>query len=56
MLPRFKTAAVVIALAATAGIAAFAGTRDDAGMTTSPATRTEFTPPATPKKITCVSG
>ncbi|MGR3910653.1 thioredoxin family protein [Burkholderia sp. SR8] len=37
MLPRFKTAAFVIVLAATAGLAAFAGTRDDAGMTASPA-------------------
>ena len=35
MLPRFRTAALVIALAATAGLAAFAGTRDDAGTTTS---------------------
>lgn len=37
MLPRLKTAALVIALAATAGLAAFAGTRDDAGVQASPA-------------------
>jgi thiol-disulfide isomerase/thioredoxin len=37
MLPRFKIAALVIALAATAGLAAFAGTRDDAGMPASQA-------------------
>ena len=37
MLPRLKIAALVFALAATAGLAAFAGTRDDAGMPTSQA-------------------
>jgi len=37
MLPRLKIATLVIALAATAGLAAFAGTRDDAGMPTSQA-------------------
>lgn len=35
MLPRFRTAAFVFALAATAGLAAFAGTRDEAGTMTS---------------------
>ncbi|KVW20789.1 thioredoxin family protein [Burkholderia cepacia] len=37
MLPRLKTAALVIALAATAGLAAFAGTRDEASMPASQA-------------------
>ncbi|KVQ76573.1 thioredoxin [Burkholderia multivorans] len=35
MLPRFRTAAFVFALAATAGLAAFAGTRDEASTMTS---------------------
>ncbi|KPJ35674.1 thioredoxin [Burkholderia multivorans] len=35
MLPRFRTAAFVFALAATAGLAAFAGTGDEAGTMTS---------------------
>ncbi|MBU9612541.1 thioredoxin family protein [Burkholderia multivorans] len=35
MLPRFRTAAFVFALAATVGLAAFAGTRDEAGTMTS---------------------
>lgn len=37
MLPRLKTAALVIALAAAAGLTAFAGTRADAGMPTAAA-------------------